>query len=77
MGRYHIGERVSWDSLNKTYSGEVIGFDRHYAVVRIDGSTKATLLTNEEPTLKNKRYDKNNGKSGAPQWWTETHTGRD
>ena len=44
------GDRVSWRSLNRRYSGEVTGFYKTFAVVRIDGSGKSVLLFNNSIT---------------------------
>ena len=43
-----IGERVSWKSINKDYTGIVTGFFRDFSVVRIDGSSKSVLLQNKQ-----------------------------
>lgn len=47
-----IGDRVSWRSLNREYTGVVTGFRRDFAVVRIDGSEKSVLLNNKKDTKK-------------------------
>lgn len=47
MGRYTIGDRVSWSSINRDYTGTVTGFFRAFAVVKIDGTGKTVLLQNE------------------------------
>lgn len=46
-----IGERVSWKSINKDYTGIVTGFFRDFAVVRIDGSSKSVLLQNKQSKI--------------------------
>ena len=45
--RYSIGDRVSWRSLNRDYTGEITGYHGPFAIARIDGSTKSVLLQNE------------------------------
>lgn len=47
-----IGDRTSWESINRNYSGIVIGFYRAYAVVQIDGSEKCVLISLKYDTLK-------------------------
>ena len=47
VGKYSIGERVAWKAINRGYSGEVIGFDRAFAVVLVDGTGRHCLLQNE------------------------------
>lgn len=51
---YQIGDKASWQSLNRAYTGEVVGFYGHFAVVKIDGSGKTMLLDNRQPTTKKK-----------------------
>lgn len=43
---YKVGERVSWRSINRDFTGVVKGFYKSFAVVAIDGSGKRTLLDN-------------------------------
>lgn len=49
---YKIGDKASWQSLNRTYTGEVVGFYGPFAVVKIDGSGKSILLDNRQPKTK-------------------------
>ena len=38
------GQRVTWNGVNRTMSGTVIGYHNGFAVVRIQDSTKCILL---------------------------------
>lgn len=42
--QYQVGDKVSWKSINKDYTGVVEGYHGPFAVVRIDGSGKQILL---------------------------------
>lgn len=44
---YKQGERVTWQGLNRTYTGVVDAFRGPWALVRIDGSAGYILLQNE------------------------------
>ncbi len=57
---YQIGDKASWQSLNRAYTGEVVGFYGHFAVVKIDGSGKTMLLDNRQPTTKKNYYEQDN-----------------
>ena len=45
-----VGGRVSWRGLNREYSGTVESCTDAGWVVRIDGSTKQTIISNPERT---------------------------
>jgi len=49
---YTQGERVTWQGLNRTYTGVVDAFRGPWALVRIDGSAGYVLLQNEPLTKK-------------------------
>ena len=44
--KYQVGDKVSWRSINRDFTGVVEGYRGPFAVVRIDGSGKYTLLDN-------------------------------
>ena len=47
MGKYNKGDRVAWKSLNRDYTGCVVGFYQDFAVVLLDGDGRHILLQNE------------------------------
>lgn len=51
---YTQGERVTWQGLNRTYTGVVDAFRGPWALERIDGSAGYVLLQNEPPKTKEK-----------------------
>lgn len=63
---YKKGESAYWRAINKDYTGVVVGFYKDYAVVRIDGSEKSTLLDNRQPTTLTKNPDKAGGPGESP-----------
>lgn len=46
------GDRVSWQSANKDFTGVVEGYHGPFAVVRIDGTAKVVLLDNNDKKAK-------------------------
>ena len=44
--KYQVGDKVSWRSINRDFTGVVEGYRGPFAVVRIDGSGKHTILDN-------------------------------
>ena len=45
--KYQVGDKVSWRSINRDFTGVVEGYRGPFAVVRIDGSGKYILLGNK------------------------------
>lgn len=56
---YQIGDKASWRSVNRDYTGVIVGFHGNFAIARINGSGKSVLLQNKPLTPKKNDSERN------------------